>query len=72
MHFAYLDAFVKKSQGSYAVGNSFTIADAALFSYLDLVQPALTDRLAAAYPELLAYYKRITELPALQGYLSPS
>lgn len=67
-HFSYLDAFVKKSQGSYAVGSSFTIADAALFCFLDLTQPALDDKLDAAYPDLQAYYKRIAELPELQSY----
>ncbi|KAK9832562.1 hypothetical protein WJX84_000906 [Apatococcus fuscideae] len=71
-HFSYLDAFIKKSQGSYAVGDTFTIADAAyaaLFCFLDIAQPAFTDKLSSTYPDLLAYYKRIAGLPALQEYL---
>ncbi|KAK9818804.1 hypothetical protein WJX74_002063 [Apatococcus lobatus] len=69
-HFSYLDAFIKKSQGSYAVGNTFTIADAALFCFLDIAQPALADKLSSTYPDLLAYYKQIAGLPAVQRYLS--
>lgn len=75
MHFSYLDSFLKKNKGSYAVGDSFTIADAALFSLLQVMQMpqvALADKLTASYPDLMAYTKRITELPILKGYISSS
>ncbi|KAK9816206.1 hypothetical protein WJX74_004486 [Apatococcus lobatus] len=69
-HFAYLDAYIRRSQGSYAVGDSFTIADAALFSFLhNVIQPTFGDKLAASYPDLQAHSKRIAELPVLKSYL---
>ena len=70
-HLSYLDAYIKRSQGSYAVGDSFTIADAALFSFLhNVIQLIFGHELAASYPDLLAYARRVAQLPALSSYLS--
>ena len=75
VHFSYLDSFIQKTPGSYAVGNLFTIADAALFSLMQVMQMpqvALADKLNASYPDLMAYTMQIAELPALKSYITSS
>ena len=70
-HFSFIDTFINNRQGSYAVGNTFTIADAALFSFLhNVIQPTYGNKLSASYPDLVAYINCIAELPSLRSYLS--
>ena len=69
-HWALLDAVIKRNKGAYATGESPTIADAALFCLIQIALPVFEEKLTAAYPDLLAYYKRIAKLPTLQAYLN--
>lgn len=63
--FALLQAQLEKTP--YLLGSQFSVADAYLFTCLSWAQ--YLQRSLAAYPALLAFLKRVAELPATQQAL---
>lgn len=63
------DGYVKES-GGYIAGDSFTLADAIFFPNLAIMVRFGVD-LAANYPNLDGYYKRVSERPSVQATWPP-
>lgn len=74
-HMQYLNKLLARNVGSsFAVGASFTIADAQLFDIVDLHlrHAAFPAVMREKYPGLVAYYHGLAALPAIARYLGSS
>jgi glutathione S-transferase len=69
--FGYLDRLLRANRGGAAglVGESFSIADLALWYLIELVQDNGLGAAVAPYPALVAFTARVAQRPRLAAYL---
>lgn len=67
-HFQYLANMLKPS--GFVVDSGVTAADLALFDIVDLHVRIFPEEMKATYPQLMAHYTKVSEIPGVKAYLA--